>query len=48
MNVADAITRFAGEAPYRPAIIEPDCVVHWRELEAAVWRAAASLAAGGL
>jgi long-chain acyl-CoA synthetase len=48
MNVADAIARFAGETPYRAAIIEADRVVHWRELDAAVWRAAAFLAASGL
>jgi len=48
MNVADAIARFAGETPYRAAIIEPDRVVHWRELDAAVWRAAAFLASSGL
>jgi long-chain acyl-CoA synthetase len=48
MNVADTITRVAGEAPHRVAIAEPDRLIHWHGLEAAVWRAAASLAASGL
>ena len=48
MNIADAITRLAGEAPHRVAIAESDRLIQWHDLEAAVWRAAAALAAGGL
>ena len=48
MNVADAITSFASETPYRAAIIEPDRVVRWRELDAAQRdRQGAEVRAGG-
>jgi acyl-CoA synthetase (AMP-forming)/AMP-acid ligase II len=48
MNIADSLTRWADEAPFRVAIAEPQRIVHHRDLEAAVWRAAAWLAGNGL
>lgn len=48
MNVADIVSRWAADAPYRVAIAGPNRVVPFRALEEAVWRAAAALAADGL
>ena len=48
MNIADTLTRWADEAPFRAAIVDRRQVIHYRNLEAAVWRAAAGLAGAGL
>jgi acyl-CoA synthetase (AMP-forming)/AMP-acid ligase II len=47
MNVADALARWARETPFAVAIVEPRRILHYRALDAAVWRAAARLAADG-
>src|SRR6476660_5842838 len=48
MNVADALARWARETPFAVAILEPRRVLHYRDLDASVWRAAARLAADGV
>src|SRR4051794_27306918 len=48
MNIADALSRYAAEAPYRAAIVDRERVIHYRTLDAAVWRAASWLADNGL
>jgi acyl-CoA synthetase (AMP-forming)/AMP-acid ligase II len=48
MNVADTLTRWADEAPFRVAIVDQHQIIHYRGLEAAVWRAAAGLWRAGL
>ena len=48
VNIADSLGRWAEETPFRVAIIETSRVIHYRDLDAAVWRAAAWLAAEGV
>src|SRR5258708_6791308 len=40
MNVADSLGRWAEETPFAAAIIDSSRVIHYRELDRAVWRAA--------
>src|SRR5258706_4832589 len=47
-NIADSLGRWAEETPFRVAVIEPGGVIHYRDLDATVWRAAAWLAAEGV
>src|SRR5215813_8500669 len=48
MNIADSLTRWAGEAPFRVAIAESQRLIHYRALDAAVWRAASWLVGNGI
>jgi acyl-CoA synthetase (AMP-forming)/AMP-acid ligase II len=48
MNIADALSRWSDETPFRVAIVDQDRTIHYRLLDAAVWRAAAWLAGHGL
>jgi len=48
VNIADSLGRWAEETPFRVAIIETSRVIHYRDLDAAVWRVAAWLAAEGV
>jgi acyl-CoA synthetase (AMP-forming)/AMP-acid ligase II len=43
MNIADTLSRWSDEAPFRVAILEQHRIIHYRLLDAAVWRAAAWL-----
>lgn len=43
MNVADSLSGWADETPFAPAIVDRDQVIHYRDLDRAVWRAAAWL-----
>jgi acyl-CoA synthetase (AMP-forming)/AMP-acid ligase II len=48
VNIADTLGTHADEVPYRVAIVDQDRLIHYRELDAGVWRAAAWLADRGL
>ncbi len=48
MNVADSLGRWACETPFAVAILSPDRALHYRDLDAAVWHAAARLASEGI
>jgi long-chain acyl-CoA synthetase len=48
VNIADVLSLHAEEIPYRVAIVDQDRLMHYRDLDAAVWRAAAWLAERGL
>jgi acyl-CoA synthetase (AMP-forming)/AMP-acid ligase II len=48
MNIADLLSHWADETPYRVAIVDQDRIIHYRDLDSTVWRAAAWLAGNGL
>ena len=48
MNIADPIARWANEAPFAPAVVDDGRILHYRDLDAAVWRASARLVAEGI
>jgi acyl-coenzyme A synthetase/AMP-(fatty) acid ligase len=48
MNVASSLGRWAEETPFAAAIVERERILHYRELDAAVRRAAAQLVADGV
>jgi acyl-CoA synthetase (AMP-forming)/AMP-acid ligase II len=48
MNVADSLGRWADETPFAAAIIDSSRVIHYRDLDRAVWRAAAWLRRHGV
>ena len=48
MNIADSLSRWADETPFRVAIAEPQRIIHYRALDAAVWQAASWLVGNGL
>jgi acyl-CoA synthetase (AMP-forming)/AMP-acid ligase II len=43
MNVADSLSDWADKTPFVAAIVDRDQVIHYRDLDRAVWRAAAWL-----
>src|SRR5258705_7683011 len=43
MNVADSLSSWADATPFAAAIVDRDQVIHYRDLDRAVWRAAAWL-----
>jgi len=48
MNVADSLGRWAEETPLGVAIIDDTRVLHFRDLDRAVWRVASRFVAEGL
>src|SRR5258705_3665359 len=48
MNVADSLGRWADETPFAAAIIDRSRVIHYRDLDRAVWRAASWLRQHGV
>jgi acyl-CoA synthetase (AMP-forming)/AMP-acid ligase II len=48
MNVADSLGRWADETPFAAAVIDSSRVIHYRDLDRAVWRAAAWLRQHGV
>ena len=48
MNVADALTRWARETPFAAAIVDDAQILHYRELDAAVWSVASRFVAEGI
>jgi acyl-CoA synthetase (AMP-forming)/AMP-acid ligase II len=48
MNLADLVTRHAAATPDSPAVIDHGRTCTWRELDAAVWQAAAALRKQGI
>ena len=47
VNIADALGRWASETPFAPAIVDDDRILHYRDLDRAVWRAASRFVADG-
>src|SRR5258705_2606568 len=43
MNVADSLSSWADATPFAAAIVDRNRVIHYRDLDRAVWRAAAWL-----
>jgi acyl-CoA synthetase (AMP-forming)/AMP-acid ligase II len=43
LNVADSLSDWAEKTPFAAAIVDRDRVIHYRDLDRAVWRAAAWL-----
>jgi acyl-CoA synthetase (AMP-forming)/AMP-acid ligase II len=48
MNVADSLGRWADETPFAAAIVDASRVIHYRDLDRAVWRAASWLRQHGV
>ena len=48
MNVADALTRWARQTPFAAAIVDDAQILHYRDLDAAVWSAESRFVAEGI
>src|SRR6266404_5187713 len=48
MNVADSLGRWATETPFAAAIVDRTQIIHYRDLDRAVWRAASWLRDNGV